>query len=75
MSHRQSSLQARAACRSRALAHAAVWLVASGLSVGALAQLAPAAAPDTLVAALTPNGLQAAMTASGAVNGQGFAAY
>ena len=29
----------------------------------------------TLVAALTPNGLQAAMTVSGAVNGQVFAAY
>ena len=29
----------------------------------------------TLVAALTPNGLQAAMTVSGAVNGEVFAAY
>ena len=29
----------------------------------------------TLVAALTPNGLQAAMTVSGAVNGNVFAAY
>ena len=29
----------------------------------------------TLVAALTPNGLQAAMTVSGAVNGDVFAAY
>ena len=29
----------------------------------------------TLVAALTPNGLQAAMTGSGAVNGDVFAAY
>lgn len=53
MSNRPSSIQARDGSRSSVLTHAAVWLAASCWSVGALAQFAPAAAPDTLVAALT----------------------
>ena len=53
MSNRQSSIQARDSSRSRVLRRAAVWLAASCLSGGVLAQLAPADAPDTLVAALT----------------------
>lgn len=51
MSNCQSTLQARDSSRSRVLARAAVWLAASCLSVGVLAQEALVDVPDTLLAA------------------------
>lgn len=55
VSNRQSILQARDRSRSRVLASAAVWLAASCISLGVLAQDAPVDAPATrLTAPATP---------------------